>query len=173
MTTITRTIPAERRAAACNELAKLVALLNKGAASLSAKIALLGHPDPDQQSKGVMSLARYQTYGELPCRDAVLAIEARLRGEEFEQAKARTVKRHTDQEREEIASNAQRGMIEGDWRDAHLLERLRTLPEETQKMVFSYVSQRALAVAEAAITGQDMKPAQPFAVIEGGRVHDR
>lgn len=165
-----RTIPAERRAAACDELAKLVAFLNKGAASLSAKIALLGHPDPKQQSKGLMALSRYQTYGELPCRDAVLAIEARLRGEDIEQAKARTIKRHTDKEREEIASEARRGMIEGDWHENLLLQRLRTLPEQTQEMVFSYVAQRAYAVLETAITGaKGSEAAQPFSVIQGGR----
>lgn len=167
-----RTIPADRRAQACDELVKLAALLNKGAASLSSKIALLGHPDPRQQSKGLMSLSRYQTYGEMPCRDAVLAIEGRLRGENMEEAKARTVKRHTVKEREEIASTATRGMIKGDWRDEMLLERLRTLPEKTREMVFSYVSQRAAAVAVEAVTGKASDPApQPFAVIRGGRAN--
>lgn len=161
-------IPEDRRLAACEELTRLAGLLNKGAASLYAKAMLLSHPDPKQQSKGLGSLTRYQTYGELPCRDEVAAVEARLRGQPVEQVKQATESRLADKEREEIASEARRGMIEGDWRDRHLLEHYHALPQETQRSVFNYLANEAIALREEALTGRARQRSNPFRVIEGG-----
>src|SRR3546814_16202591 len=108
----------------------------------------------------MMSLARYQTYGELPGRDAVLAIEARLRGEDIEQAKARTIKRHTGKEREEITRKAQRGMIEGSYPQRHLLERFRALPADSNDALFSNIQREHMEAEAGRRSGKEGRGAE-------------
>ncbi|MGF1629161.1 MAG: hypothetical protein ACFCUT_06790 [Kiloniellaceae bacterium] len=161
-------IPEDRRLAACEELTKLAGLLNKGAASLYAKAMLLAHPDPKQQSKGLGSLTRYQTYGDMPCREEAAAIEARLRGQTFEQVKQATESRLAAKEREQIASEARCGMIEGDWRDRLLLDNLHALPEESQRVVFDYLAREAIAARQQSAISGGRPQSTSLRVIEGG-----